>query len=181
MFTRFLMYCWVRWAFRTLHTGCAIPPKTLPLRGGLTRQQFGQMASLQPEWDLRDHTHVIHFNLHSLISSHPFHPDGAQNRCGATYLPTWSHSSTLYGSPSLVPAPQLLSLSHKNECPFRHGGSYCSRGLPRGTTLTFVIVYIPPAPSCPRLWRPSGGPCMPVCVWRIQRPPSLLVLQNRRW
>ena len=61
-------------------------------------------------------------HLHSLISSHPFHVGGAQDRCGATYLPTWSHSSTTHGLPSLVPLPppfpQFLSFPPRRSAHF---------------------------------------------------------------
>ena len=58
-------------------------------------------------------------HLLSLISFHPFHPGG--DRCGATYIPTRSHSSTPPGPPSLVrlppPLPQLLSFIRQKEVP----------------------------------------------------------------
>ena len=47
--------------------------------------------------------------LHSIISSHPFHPGGVQDHCSATYLPIRSHYSTPHGPPSLVSLPQFLS------------------------------------------------------------------------
>ena len=43
-------------------------------------------------------------HLHSLISSHPFLPSGAQDRCGTTYLPTRSHTSTPHCSWASLPS-----------------------------------------------------------------------------
>ena len=97
------------------------PPKTPPLCGGWTRRQsthgYGRPNGVTttggrpPRPQSR---HSPHLSLtHSLIS--PF---------GATYLPTWSHSSTIHGpscgsshssaSSSSVPLPFHL----KKECPF---------------------------------------------------------------
>ena len=87
-------------------------------------------------------------HLHLLISSHPFHPAGTQDRCGATYLSTRSHSSTPHGPPSLVPLqpplPQFLSFfPQSRNAHFDTAEVLAVETDLWRTTLTFVNVYIP--------------------------------------
>ena len=86
--------------------------------GWLDPTKVGQMASPQPERDLWDHSlhsPPLHSPpLHSIISSHPFHPGGAQVpptfRLGPTLLPLTSlplqsliRSSSLFSPQEGVP------------------------------------------------------------------------------
>ena len=78
-FTRYLVDTLVqlfRWVYLiVLYRACrALNQKsqktTPPLPGGWTRPPVGQMASPQPEGDLRDHTSLISPQTHSPIPSH---------------------------------------------------------------------------------------------------------------
>ena len=96
---------------------CWTPAKNATSPWGLDSTTLGQMAS--PRY-LRDYTHLTF--SHSLTHPcHPFNPSGAQDRCGATYLLTQSHSSTSRASPSTSSsASSILFFSYpKKERPFR--------------------------------------------------------------
>ena len=99
----------------------AYQPTKPPLRGGWTRPPVGQMASPQPEWDLRDHT-SSHSSPHttSLFSSQLF-TSVAPYWCSATLLlltpcPPWAPSSNLSSAPS---SSVTLFFHSKKERPLR--------------------------------------------------------------
>ena len=133
----------------------------------------GQMASLQPEGDLRDHTHVIH-----LTFTHSFHltlftlvaPRPKQRHPSWTSLSNPSSASS--SSVTLFPLPE--------ERPLRNAGSSDSRGRPSGRPHWLLSVYIYPGGVLPSKPCPSGGPWRPDGVRRLQRSPSFLILQSKR-
>ena len=98
--------------------------------------------------------HSLHSpHPHSLIISHPFHPGGAQDRCGTTYLPTRSHSSTPHGPPSLVTLPQFfLFFPSRMSAHFDTAEVLAVEADPWETTLTLLLStctspWCPPAPN----------------------------------
>ena len=116
--------------------------------------------------------------LHSLISFHPFHRDGAQDRFGAPYLPTRFNSSPY---PSWAPFSSPSSASSSSvfpswrSVPFDTAEVLVVEADLRGTTLNFgqrvypPCVFLPPELH-PWFWRPSGGPWKPDGVWRLLTP-----------
>ena len=88
---------------RTLYTECAIPAKEASSPWWLDPTTVDQMASPQPERDLRDHTHVIH-----LTFTHSFHLtlfSPVAPKTGAAPL-TFQHGPTLL--PLIAHGPPFL-------------------------------------------------------------------------
>ena len=103
-----------------------------------------QMASPQPEGDLRDHNHVTHHTSHPLIlSPRPFHSGGTQDRCGATYLPTQSHSLTPNGPSSLVLPPFLYFLTLRKSAHFGSQWASFSTSLASMSGRGFSRIQVP--------------------------------------
>ena len=128
-----------------MHPGCAIPPKTPPLRGGWTRQQsakwYHHNRSKTSETTLTSFTppSLTHF-----IS--PFSPLW-RPRPARRHLPipTRYHYSTPHGPPSLVQLPQYPFYFPPRRSAHLDTAEVLSVEADfGGTTLTFVNVYIPP-------------------------------------
>ena len=130
---------------RTFHMGCAIPPKTpLSLVVGPYNSRRNGITTTGGK---PPRPHSLHLPHLSLISSHPFHPGGAQDRCCAIYLPTLSHSSKPHGPTSLVP----LFSPPRRSAHFNTAEVLAVKDDLGGTTLSFINVYIAPASFCPRI------------------------------
>ena len=88
---------------------------TPPLRGGWTRSPVGQMASPQPEGDLRDHTSFISpqnlFHSSHLTCSPRWLPLPVRS---ATLFPIRSHHPAPHGPSPLIFPPLHLLLFHSS-------------------------------------------------------------------
>ena len=134
------------WALHTLHTGCAISPKTPPLRGGWTRQQSAKFHHHN-----RRETSETTPHLHSVISYHPFHHDGPQDQWGATYLLTQSHSSNPHGplSLSLVPLRSSFRFPPQKGVPTSSLRKFWQSRPTSGDHTDFYQRVYSPASFCP--------------------------------
>ena len=147
MIRRFLMSCGVNLEHAT--HGCAIPTKDAASPWWLDLTTVGQMASPQPEGDLRDHTHVIHLTLFTPVAP----KTGAAPptfRLGPTLLPlTWASLSSPSSAVPPPPPPPPRKSAH-----FDTAEVLAVEADLGGTTLTIIHVYIPPAFSSPPELRP---------------------------
>ena len=126
---------------------------------------YYQMASPQPERDLRDHTHFIQLPFTHLFHLTLFTPVAPKTggapptfRPGPTLLPlTGLPLQSLFRSSSLF--------LPKKEFPLRHGGSSGSRGLPRVDHTDFLSmckspgVLLPPTLT-PFWWTVESRCCL---------------------